>query len=96
MPSYFLDLDYEPRQTHLTHMQIKKVEHIFKKLVYPEEYSLYASFGANTKGTEITSLGTIFKRAQDLKTRYGKRVQKIKVVYLKNQKPNCVYLRLLG
>ena len=96
MPSYFIDLNYDPTQTQLNPTQINKVEHIFKKLIYPEEYTLYASFGANTEGEQITNLGPVFKRAQDLKTRYSKRVKKIKIVFLKNQKPNCVYLRLLS
>jgi hypothetical protein len=96
MPSYFIDLEYEPQQNKLNQTQANKVEKIFPKLVYPEEYKLYASFGAATEGTQIASLSTVFKRAQDLKTRYGKRVKEIKIVYLKNQKPDCVYLRLLG
>lgn len=96
MPSYFLDLEYRPTQTKLNSMQIKKVERIFKKLVYSDEYTLYASFGANTQGIQITGLRPLFKRAQDLKIRYGTRVKKIKIVYLKNQQPNCVYLRFLG
>lgn len=95
-PSYFIDLEYDPQQTKLNAAQINKIEKIFPKLVYPEEYRLYASFGANTEGTHMKSLSRVFKRAQDLKSRYGKRVKEIKIVYLKNQKPNCVYLRLLG
>lgn len=96
MPSYFIDLEYDPQQTKLNPAQIKKVEKIFPKLVYPEEYRLYASLGAVTEGAQISSLSTVFKRGQDLKARYGLRVKEIKIVYLKNQKPNSVYLRLLG
>ncbi|MFA6303018.1 MAG: hypothetical protein WC627_07785 [Legionella sp.] len=96
MPSYFLDIEYNPKQTKLSTAQAKKIDSVFAKLIYPEEYRLYASFGANTNSTHLANLGPIFKRAEDLKKRYGKQVKEIKVVYLKNQKPDCVYLRLLG
>lgn len=96
MPSYFIDIEYEPQQTKLNPAQLKKIEAIFTKLVYPEEYKMYASFGANTDASQLASLGPVFKRAQDIKARYGKRVKEIKIVYLKNQKPNCVYIRLLA
>jgi hypothetical protein len=96
MPSYFLDLEYDPKQTKLNKVQAKKIENLFPKLVYPEEYKLYASFGANIEGSQIANLAPIFKRAQDIKARYGKRVKEVKIVYLKNQKPDCVYLRLLA
>lgn len=96
MPSFFLDIEYDPQQTKINAAQAKKVEAIFKKLIYPEEYKLYASFGAGTDGSKLSSLGPVLKRAQDIKARYGKKVKDIKIVYLKNQKPDCVYLRLLG
>ena len=96
MPSYFLEMEYDAKQTKLNPTQIKKIEKLFTKLIYPEEYKLYVSFGARTKGSQMADLSKVFKRAQDIKVRYGKRVKQLKIVYLKNQKPNCVYLRLLG
>lgn len=96
MPSYFIDIEYDPQQIQLNPAQIQKVERIFAKLIYPEEYRLYVSFDAPTQGSQIKQLGNVFKRAEYIKKHYGKRVKEIKIVYLKNQKPNCVYLRLLA
>ena len=96
MPSYFLELEYKHDQTRLSDKQIKKIETIFKKLVYPDEYRMYASFGANVANNQMASFSNVFKRAADIKKRYGKRVKEVKVAYLKNQKSDCVYIRLLG
>ena len=96
MPSYFMELTYEQGQTKLSAEQVKKVETMFKKLVYPDEYQLYATFGSSNTKSQIADLAPLFKRAEDIKKRYSKKVKDVKVAYLKNQKPDCVYLRLLG
>lgn len=96
MPSYFFELEYEPTQIALTKAQIKKIDSVFKKLIYPEEYKLYVSFGNGYANNGIKNLSPIIKRAENIKRNYSKKVRDIRVVYLKNQKPDCAYFRLLG
>lgn len=96
MPSYFFELEYEPTQIALNKAQIKKIDSVFKKLVYPEEYKLYVSFGNGFANNGIQNLSPIIKRAEDIKRQYSKKVREIRIVYLKNQKPDCAYFRLLG
>ena len=96
MPSYFLELDYEPGQIALNKAQINKINSVFKKLIYPEEYKLYVSFGSNGDTNQLANLSPVFKRAQDIKKRYGKKVASIQSAYLKNQRPNCIYLRFMA
>lgn len=96
MPSYFLDLEYAQGQTKLSTTQIKKIDTLLKKLDYPDEYRIYASFGANGSKNQVAYLADILKRGDDLKKRYGNKVKKVKIVYLKNQRPDSVYIRLLG
>lgn len=96
MPSYFLELEYEQGQTNLSPAQVKKVEAMLKKIVYPDEYKIYASFGSSGEKNQVVNLAPVFKRAEDIKSRYSKRVKEVKVAYLKNQKPDCVYIRLLA
>ncbi|PWY55686.1 hypothetical protein DGG96_10355 [Legionella qingyii] len=96
MPSYFIELEYEQGQTNLSPAQVKKVDAMLKKIVYPDEYKIYASFGSSGEKNQVVNLAPVFKRAEDIKSRYSKRVKEIKVAYLKNQKPDCVYIRLLA
>ena len=96
MPSYFLELEYETAQTELSPAQVNKINAMIGKIVYPEEYKLYISFGAGGNKGEVKSLASVFKRAQDIRNKCkNKGVKNIKIVYLKNQKPDCVYLRLI-
>jgi hypothetical protein len=96
MPSYFLELDYAPGQIALNKTQIHKINSVFKKLIYPEEYKLYVSFGSGSDKNQLANLSPIFKRAQDIKRKYENKVGSIQIAYLKNQRPNCIYLRLLA
>lgn len=96
MASYFIELDYNSDQTALSKAQINKIESVFKKLVYPEEYKLYVSFGADNKNNQFANLTPIFKRAQDLKIKYGDKVKSIRIAYVKNQKSNIAFLRLMA
>lgn len=96
MASYFIELNYSPGQTDLNPLQINKIDAVFKKLVYPEEYKLYMSFGSGDEQNHYTSVGPMMKRAQDIKLKYGKRVKSVHVAYLKNQKSNVAFLRLIA
>lgn len=96
MPSYFIDLEYTSGQTKLSAAQSKKIDALLSKLDYPDEYRIYASLGAGSSDNAIPNLAPVFKRANDIKSRYGAKVKEVKVAYLKNQKPDSVYIRLLG
>jgi hypothetical protein len=96
MPSYFLDLEYSAGQTQLSAAQLQKVDALLKKLDYPDEYKIYASLGAGGSNDQVSNLAPILKRAEDIKKRYSHQVKEVKVAYLKNQKPDSVYIRLLG
>ncbi len=96
MASYFMELDYAPNQTTLNKAQINKIESVFNKLIYPEEYKLYVSFGADNADSQLASLAPIFKRAEDIKRNYGGRVKNLQIAYIKNQKSNIAFLRLMS
>lgn len=96
MPSYFFELEYESGQIALNKAQINKIDSVFKKLIYSDEYKLYVSFGTGNSGNKLKSLSPIIKRAEDIKRRYSKQVREVHIVYLKNQKLDCAYFRLLG
>jgi len=94
MPSYFFVIDYEPSQITLNKMQEKRMEAVFKKLIYPEEYKLYVSFGAD-KNDKLANLGPVLKRAQDIRRKYTGKLKSIQIAYIKNQKPDSAYFRLI-
>lgn len=96
MASYFIELDYSPEQTTLTKAQVNKIARVFKKLIYPEEYKLYVSFGDGDESSQFSSLGPRFKLAQDIKRKYGNQVKSVQIAYLKNQKPNVAFFRLIA
>lgn len=96
MPSYFLEIEYQPSQSNLNAVQISKISSLFQKLIYPDEYKLYVSFGASDENHDMADTGLLVKRANDIKKRYAGKVKSIQIAYLKNQKPNSVYLRLLN
>ncbi len=93
--SYFLVLEYQPDQIVLSQAQIKKIDSVFKKLIYSEEYKLYVSFGGASVDN-LALLTPLLKRAQEIKNRYGKRVNGIQIAYLKNQKSNVAFFRLMA
>lgn len=95
MPSYFLDLEYEPSQITLNKTQVHKIDSMLRKIVYPEEYKLYISFGVGDDESQLGDLALIYKRARDIKQQCSKKIKNIKIAYLKNQKSDSVYLRLL-
>jgi hypothetical protein len=96
MPSYFLDLEYESFHATLNEMQYHQIDLMLKKILYPDEYKFYISFGVGGSNSQMSNLALVYKRAQDIKHRFGSRIKHIKIAYLKNQKTDTVYLRLLG
>ena len=90
MPSYYFTINYEPNQIALTKKQEEKMQSVFKKLIYPEEYKLYVSFGASDN-----KLSPVLKRAQCIKTNYAGKLKSIQIAYFKNQTPNSAYFRLI-
>lgn len=93
MPSYYFTINYEPNQIALNKKQEKKIEAVFKKLVYPEEYKLYVSFGLEVDNT--SNLSPVLKRAQFIKTSYAAKLKSIQIAYFKNQTPNSAYFRFI-
>lgn len=92
MPNYFFDIEYKAQQIALNKAQEKKMESVFKKLVYPEEYKLYITLGAG----ETANLTPMLKRAQYIKQKYAGKLKAIEIAYIKNQKPNSAYFRLIS
>ncbi len=96
MPSYFIDLEFDPKQTKLNKVQLAKIDAVFKKLIYPEDYKLYVSFGAAGDDDTIDNIRPILKRAEEIKKKFNGKVKDVQISYLKNQKSNGAYLRLLA
>lgn len=94
MPSYYFEMLYEPKQIALNSSQEKKIEAILKKLVYPEEYQLYVSFGTG-QTNNLSHLNPVLKRAEFIKTKYGANFKAVKIAYLKNQTRDSAYFRLI-
>jgi hypothetical protein len=91
MPSYYFTINYEPNQIVLNKKQEQKIATVFKKLIYPEEYKLYVSFGAG--GDD--NISPALKRAQYIKTTYAGKLKAVQIAYFKNQTPNSAYFRLI-
>lgn len=95
MPNYFFDIEYKSKQIALNKAQEQKMESVLKKLVYPEEYKLYISLGAGEHGLS-ENLTPMLKRAQYIKQKYAGKLKAIEIAYIKNQKPNSAYFRLIS
>lgn len=95
MASYFFNLDYKPQQESLNKHQKNKIDLALKKLIYPEEYKLYVTLGAGD-GQKMAQLTSVLKRAQNIRKQYAGKVKSIEIAYIKQQKPDSAYFRLIS